>query len=147
MEDSVLLLTEEEIETNAWVLDTGASFHVTSCREFFKTFQNGVFGKVLLADNKSLDIVGIGDVLLKLTNGKSWLLRDVRYVPQLKHNSISAGQLSSQECGVTFELSRWKVTKEARVIAEGRKLNTLYVLESHNEVGVANAMVDSDTKP
>ncbi|GKD37096.1 hypothetical protein Tco_1257303, partial [Tanacetum coccineum] len=35
-------------------------------------------GKVRLADDKTLDIAGVGDVVLKTSFGTSWTLKDVR---------------------------------------------------------------------
>ena len=57
--------------------------------------QVGNFGKVYLADNKALEIEGKGDVCIKTTSGNQWTLEDVRYIPGIKKNLISVGQLDS----------------------------------------------------
>ena len=134
-EDEVLSLTSTKVVANDFVLDIGASFRITPHKEFFETFQSGNFGKVFLVDDKFLNIIGKGDVLLKLANGNSWLLQDVKYVPQLKNNSISVGQLFSQGFYVRLEFSKWKVTKESLLIEKGSKIDTLYLVETLNEVG------------
>lgn len=70
----ILILTTEETADHVWVLDSGASFHVTPHKEYFESLQIGNFGKVVLGNNESCDVSGMGDVLLKLKNGNSWLL-------------------------------------------------------------------------
>ena len=100
----VLSLTSTKVVANDWVLDTGASFHTTPHKEFFETFQSGNFGKVFLADDKFLNIIGKGDVLLKLANGNSWLLQDVKYVPQLKKILFQLGNFSLKDF-----MSRWNL--------------------------------------
>ena len=51
------------------MIDSGASFHVTPHREWFSTYAKGYQGIVKLGDSYALDIVGIGDIKLVLSNG------------------------------------------------------------------------------
>ncbi|GJW46464.1 retrovirus-related pol polyprotein from transposon TNT 1-94 [Tanacetum coccineum] len=53
-------------------------------------------GKVRLANNKILDIAGVGEVVLKTSFGTSWNLKDVRYIPGLKKRLIPVGQLDEE---------------------------------------------------
>ncbi|GKD80378.1 hypothetical protein Tco_1342999 [Tanacetum coccineum] len=46
------------------IIDSGASFHATYCKEELERFKL-CSGKVRLADDKTLDIAGIEDVVLK----------------------------------------------------------------------------------
>nr|GEV10973.1 putative reverse transcriptase domain-containing protein [Tanacetum cinerariifolium] len=57
--------------------DSGASFHATYCKEELERFKLRSV-KVCLADDKTLNIAGIGDVILKTSFGTSWTLKDVR---------------------------------------------------------------------
>nr|GEW88871.1 retrovirus-related Pol polyprotein from transposon TNT 1-94 [Tanacetum cinerariifolium] len=54
------------------------------------------FGKVRLAHDKTLDIEGVRDVVLKTSFGTSWTLKDVRYIPGLRKRLISVGQLDEE---------------------------------------------------
>eukprot|EP00249_Psilotum_nudum_P006159 c19499_g1_i1 orf=449-709(+) len=56
------------------------------------------------------------------------MLTGVRYVPNLKKNLISTGQLDDQGYHTVFGDSKWKLLKGARIILRGQKLNTLYTL-------------------
>ena len=78
-----------------WILDSGASFHSSLSKELFKNFKFGNFGKVYLADNKPFEIEGTEDVCIKTTSRNQWTLEDVKYIPGIKKNLISVGQLDS----------------------------------------------------
>ena len=76
-------------------MDSSASFHSSTSKELFRNFKSRNSGKVYLADNKALEIEGKGDVCIKTTSGNWWTLEDVRYIPWIKKNLMSVGQLDS----------------------------------------------------
>nr|GEW42846.1 retrovirus-related Pol polyprotein from transposon TNT 1-94 [Tanacetum cinerariifolium] len=59
--------------------------------------------KVHLADDNTLDIVGVRDVVLKTSFGISWTLKDVRYIPDIKRRLIYVGQLDEEGYHVPFD--------------------------------------------
>ena len=73
--------------------------------------------------------------MLKLSNGNSWLLQDVKYVTQLNNNSIIFGQLFSKILYVMLQSNKWKVTKESLLISRVSKLDSLYLVETLDKVG------------
>ncbi|KAE8685157.1 Expansin-A8 [Hibiscus syriacus] len=85
--------------------DTGASFHSTPCQEIMENYISGDFGKVHLADDETLKIVGKGDIRLKLPNQTTWKLTGVRHIPGLKRNLISVGQLDGEGYSTTFSVA------------------------------------------
>ncbi|KAL5810413.1 hypothetical protein ACOSQ4_026981 [Xanthoceras sorbifolium] len=136
--DAMILSVNSPIES--WILDSGASFHATPCREIMENYASGNFGKVHLADDETLKIVGKGDIRLKLPNGSTWKLQGVRHIPGLKRNLISIGQLDGEGYCTTFSGCEWKITKGALVVARGKKCGTLYVTSNlENIVAVADA--------
>nr|GEX53377.1 hypothetical protein [Tanacetum cinerariifolium] len=80
---------------------------------------------VHLADDKTLDIVGVRDVVLKTSFGTSWTLEDVRYIPRLKRKLISVGQLDEEGYRVGFGDHQCKVTKCSLVVARENKCESL----------------------
>ncbi|KAH9648352.1 hypothetical protein KPL70_025549 [Citrus sinensis] len=48
-------------------------------------------GKVMMGNNAICKVIGMGNVSLRLHDGTTWELREVRYVPDLKRNLISLG--------------------------------------------------------
>ncbi|KAL5837106.1 hypothetical protein ACOSQ3_014275 [Xanthoceras sorbifolium] len=136
--DAMILSVNSPIES--WILDSGASFHATPCREIMENYASGNFGKVHLADDETLKIVGKEDIRLKLPNGSTWKLQGVRHIPGLKRNLISIGQLDGEGYCTTFSGCEWKITKGALVVARGKKCGTLYVTSNlENIVAVADA--------
>nr|GEU68644.1 hypothetical protein [Tanacetum cinerariifolium] len=73
--DALVCCVENTIDDR--IMDFGASFHATYCKEELEMFKL-CFGNVHLADDKTLDIAGVGDVVLKTSFGTSWTLKDVR---------------------------------------------------------------------
>ena len=70
--DAMILSVNSKIES--WILDSGASFHATPSQEIMENYVSGDFGKVHLADDETLKIVGKGDIKLKLPNHTTWQL-------------------------------------------------------------------------
>ena len=100
VQDALMLSVNSPIKS--WILDTGASFHSTSCKKSLQNYVAGNFGKVYSADDEPLDIVGKGEVQLKTVNGTVWKLKNVKHVPGLKRNLISIGQLDDEGFVTTF---------------------------------------------
>nr|GEZ60943.1 retrovirus-related Pol polyprotein from transposon TNT 1-94 [Tanacetum cinerariifolium] len=90
------------------MMDSGASLHATYFKEELKWFKLRS-SKVRLADDKTLYIAGVGDVVLKTSFGTSWTLKDVRYIPGLKRMLISVGQLDEEGYHVASETSSGRI--------------------------------------
>ena len=61
---SVLVATSD-ITVQDWIMDSGASFHVTPHREWFTRYDAKRTRRVRLGNNFACDIKGIGDIKLK----------------------------------------------------------------------------------
>ncbi|KAH9294173.1 hypothetical protein KI387_040625 [Taxus chinensis] len=125
LQDALILSLDSKLES--WVLDSGASFHATPHRQYFQDYVQGNFGQVYLGDDEPCNIVGKGSVHVKLQNGNTWVLKNVRHVPSLRRNLISVGKLGDEGCMVIFTTDSWKVTKGSLVVARGKKVGTLYL--------------------
>ena len=125
-------------------MDSEASFHTTPHREIIQNYVTGDFGKVYLTDGSILDVVSMGNVRILLSNGSVWLLEKVRHIPELRRNLISVGQLDDEGHAILFVGGNWKVTKGARVLARGKKTDTLYMTSSPRDtIAVAGASTDT----
>jgi len=80
--DEDLLVCCVDSSVDSWVMDSGASFHATHNNEALQNLFIWDFEKVRLADNKTLDVMGMGDIVFK-TPVDFWTLKDVRVVPSL----------------------------------------------------------------
>ena len=96
-----------------------------------------------MCDERPLDIIGKGKVLINLENGNKWLLKDVKHVVGLKKNLISIGQLEG--CVTTFTDTTWKVTKGAMVVVKGDKVGTLYLCKDNTDSYISLASIRTYT--
>jgi hypothetical protein len=118
LQDALILSVDNILYS--WVVDLGASFHVTPHRKHFLDYVQGDFGQVHLGDDAPCKIVGMVKVQIKQKNGNQWLLKEVGHVPNLRKSTISTGQWASEGCISIFTDKAWKVTKGSLVIAKER---------------------------
>lgn len=122
------LLSANDGLSQSWIVDSGASFHVTPSLECFATYVAGNYGKVYLGDNFACNIEGMGTMRLALNNGQELLLKDVRFVPGIKKSLLSVGQLDAQGFTTVFAGGSWKLLKGSMLVTKGSKTGTLYYL-------------------
>jgi len=84
---------------------------------------------VLLGNNKPRKIQGIGSIRLKLHDGIEKIIQDVRYVPDLKRNLISLGELDRKGYLFRDENGTLEVMKDSRIVMRGVRKHGLYSLE------------------
>ena len=88
--DSAQLATINDLIMHDWILDSGASFHVTPHKEWFNTYDASHKGGVCLGNDYACEIIGVGDVLLKFQHGSTFTLKNVRHVPRLTESLVNA---------------------------------------------------------
>ena len=91
-----LLMAVSEERFLEWIMDSGGSYHMTPMRDFLFDFKEFDGGTVTLGDNRACAIKGTGKVRLQLKDGSSFVLENVRYIPDLKRNLISLGTLDRE---------------------------------------------------
>ena len=74
---------------NDWLLDSGATCHMTHRKDFFGYFTDNVDGAVYFADQSKIKPLGLRTIKLKLPGLPDFLLDHVLYLPQLKGNLLS----------------------------------------------------------
>jgi len=90
-------------EAGSWILDTGATNHMTGCRESLATLDESVRGAVRFGDGSKVEIHGIGAVTIARKNQDHRVLMEVYYIPSLKCNIVSLGQLEEAGCRVEID--------------------------------------------
>jgi hypothetical protein len=84
---------EGDEDAERWFLDTGASNHMTGNRAAFTELDTNVTGSVKFGNNSAVSIEGRGTILFACKSGEHRALTGVYYIPQLRSNIISLGQL------------------------------------------------------
>nr|GEU94014.1 retrovirus-related Pol polyprotein from transposon TNT 1-94 [Tanacetum cinerariifolium] len=90
-----------------WIIDSGCSYHMTPRLDIFFDFLECDGGSVQLGDNRKCKIRCIGKVRVQLKDGSSFVLHNVRYIPELKRNLTPLGTLETE--GYTVKLQSGKV--------------------------------------
>ena len=85
-----------------WILDSGASHHVTPSKTNFVSYELGDYGRVHLGNNHFCDIVGVGDVRIQAKDGNDILLKQVMHVPEMCMSLISVEQLDDEGFSTRF---------------------------------------------
>ncbi|MCO5562375.1 hypothetical protein L7F22_016002 [Adiantum nelumboides] len=121
------LLALDECYAQNWIVDSGASFHVTPHKEWFSTY-SATHGTVKFGDSHHVDLCGIGDIKLSIRNGTEFMLRSVRHVSKLTKSLMSVGQLGDLGYSVVFTHGPWMIKKANLVMLKGQKSGSLYSL-------------------
>lgn len=99
-----VMLTKEKVnpklmgEASMCTLIQGASNHMTGDRDKFVDLNNSINGSMRFGDASIVNLCGCGSVLFKCLSGEHKVLTYVYYLPQLKSNIISLGQLDENGC-------------------------------------------------
>ena len=86
-----------------WYVDTGASNHMTGCKEKFLELEYDVQGSVKFGDGSNVEICGQRYVLFEGLTGEHRILTGVYYISRLRNNIISVGKLDENGCKVDIE--------------------------------------------
>ncbi|GAU32111.1 hypothetical protein TSUD_357950 [Trifolium subterraneum] len=104
--EEVLLMAFDKPSTSSvkskiWYLDLGCSNHMCGVKVFFFDLDTSFRETVRLGDNSQMNVMGKGNVKLQM-NGITQIITVVYYIPELKNNLLSIGQL--QKKNLTFVL-------------------------------------------
>ena len=104
--EEVLLMAHVELQGakrgDVWFVDSGCSNHMCGERNMFSSLDTAFTHNVKLGNNHKLMVGGKGVVKITLS-GVSYVVNDVYYVPELKNNLLSVGQLQEKGLDVLFK--------------------------------------------
>jgi hypothetical protein len=95
VEEKVFSHFNDEVKKNGkrWVLDSGASNHMTDVREVFAELDTNIHGTVRFGDGSVVEIEGIGTILFVCRNGEHRVLTVMYLIPKLTTNIVSLGSV------------------------------------------------------
>ena len=148
-EEALTSSTMNVIGKSEWIIDSGATQHMTFMRnnlEDYVEFKNP--SVVNLGDNRSILAYGKGTYrVTAVVDGKlqKIALRDVLYLPELDKNLLSVCAMVKLGAVVSFENDLCKITRNSKLLAVGVIRGKLYVLKiMEDQVNIANEELESD---
>ena len=108
--------------TDSWILDSACSYYMTPKKDWFNTYRSVNYGSVLMGNDASCKVAGIGNIKIKMFDGVVRTLGDVRHVPDLNKNLISLGTLDCNRFSYKSTSGVMKVSKGAMTMMKGHKL-------------------------
>ncbi|KAE8678869.1 hypothetical protein F3Y22_tig00111402pilonHSYRG00400 [Hibiscus syriacus] len=131
-----------------WIIDSGATYHMTSRREWFHHYEPVSGGSVYSCNDHALEIIGVGTIKLKMYDGTIKVARDVRHMKGLKKNLLSYGLLDNNASKIETRKGIMKVFRGALVVLKGEKIDAnLYMLKGETllEAEASVALCSSDS--
>ena len=125
--DVYLASTSTHAEHDVWLIDSGASYHMTPHKEWFFEYEKYDGGDVFLGDDSTTKIMGRGRVKLLLKDGRIRTLPGVLHIPKLARSLIVVSKLA-EGVRTVFENNTCKMVRGAMVLMRGVWCGTLYKL-------------------
>eukprot|EP00253_Pinus_taeda_P014808 PITA_14808 len=93
----------QDKQQDVWFLDSGCSNHMTGNIAMFANLDEDVKSEVTTGTDSKIAVKGKGRVSIRARNGEQMIVPDVYYVPGLKCNLLSIGQLIDKGYNVFFK--------------------------------------------
>ncbi|KAH9704396.1 hypothetical protein KPL70_011449 [Citrus sinensis] len=134
----------ESSNAQGCVANSGDTWHMTSRREWFHTYEPISGGSVYMGDDHALEIAGIGTIKIKMFDGTIRTIGEVRHVNGLKKNLLSLGQMDSHRYKTHVENGIMKIVKGALVLIKAEKIGANLFMLKGETLQEADACVASN---
>ena len=99
-------LNTAKVSPSEWIIDTGASAHMSPRKDFFASILDSSCGGIIVGNGEVLDVLGQGTVTLKNAQNQEVNLCNTQYAPKLTVNLISVKQLDQKGLQVAIRDGR-----------------------------------------
>lgn len=118
-------------QCECWFIDSGASSHMTSDRNFFVSLDEKPGPNVILADGKIAATAGCGEGVVMCVDGNGEAIKvKLCDVPSLTSGLVSADKLTAKEFKVKFRKDGCSICDASeKVVVVGEQSGSLYKLK------------------
>jgi uncharacterized C2H2 Zn-finger protein len=124
--DVYLSSTGTHANCDAWLIDSGASYHMTPHREWFCEYEKYDGGDVFLGDESTSKIMGRRRVKLLLKDGWIRTLFGVLHITKLARSLISVRKLDDVGVNTILGKGTCNMVRGEMVLMRGVRCGTLY---------------------
>ena len=107
-----------------WIVNSGCTNHLCFEKKKFEDFHKYRKDTVVIGDNSTLEVQGIGSVII---HGK--VLNDVLYVPKLWMNLLSVIQVARKGYSFEFDSQSWCIKKGLATLVKGFVKDNIYIVD------------------
>ncbi|KAF1313844.1 Integrase catalytic core protein, partial [Globisporangium splendens] len=128
-ESDELTFMASNVKSDGWLLDSGASSHMTPFKDDFtmyETLENAV--AITIADGATMSAVGTGDIVIALKNGKQATVKNVLFIPGLDRRLLSIAKITANGMNVEFGIDSCVIKKNGVVVMSVPKCGNVYKL-------------------
>ena len=110
-EETLLMVVQaqKEPEQDVWYVDTGCSNHMSGSKSSFSHLNEDFRSTVTFGDNSTVNVMGKGGIRIRSKNGLVKIISNVLYVPTLKSNLLSVGQLLEKGYIITMKNGAYEI--------------------------------------
>ncbi|XP_068338928.1 uncharacterized protein [Pyrus communis] len=128
-------VTEPKVN-GKWYIDSGCSNHMTGNVDLLVEVRTNVAGKVQMPTGDLVNVAGMGSLVIDTNKGRKYV-REVMYLPGLKENLLSVGQMDEHGYFLVFGGGMCSVydgpSLECLVMRVKKKVNRCYPLTLFSE--------------
>ncbi|GAU40628.1 hypothetical protein TSUD_190050 [Trifolium subterraneum] len=103
LEMLMVTIKDDSDYSDKWYLDSGCSIHMSRRKEWFTSLRSTQNSQVRFANNNTMAAKGMSDVSIKRKDGKYSMISNVLYIPGIKCNFLSIGQLLEKDYKIVME--------------------------------------------
>lgn len=150
LEEDLLLMAQSDVmkpeERHIWYLDSGCSNHMCGMKEWFMDFDGSYQHQVKLGDDRKMLVEGRGNVRLEI-DGIFQVITSVYYVPGLKNNLMSVGQLQQKGLRIVIDddvCEVWHKQQRRMIMKSTMSRNRMFIIrakEARDGVGEAQNLM------
>ncbi|GAU46899.1 hypothetical protein TSUD_296780 [Trifolium subterraneum] len=131
--EEMLMMAHNQHDTTTankvWFLDSGCSNHMIGTKDWLFDFDDSFRETVKLGDDSTMPLMGKGSVKICI-EGIICVITDVYYLPNLRNNLLSIGQLQQKNLTIVFSNNVCKIFHEERglIVSTPMTVNRMYIL-------------------